>query len=168
MDFAHNEAGTEAILDVAEAVAGGAAGGARTAGSPAGARAPITAIIGTAGDRPDDSLRGVGRIAAERADRVAIKETLGYLRGRNRSDVVGTLLEGAAEGGKDPAAIPVYETEPAALEAELVGAGAAAAAAGDARQDAPRVVVLFCHESRDEVFALLERLGATPVVAVAG
>ncbi len=47
VDFAHNEAGVGAILDVAEGIAGGAAG--RTA--------PITAIIGTAGDRPDDTLR---------------------------------------------------------------------------------------------------------------
>ena len=42
-----------AVLDVAEGIAGGAAGRA----------APITAIIGTAGDRPDDTLRGIGRIA---------------------------------------------------------------------------------------------------------
>ena len=156
VDFAHNEAGTDAILDVAAALAR----------RPEGGSAPITAIIGTAGDRPDDSLRGIGRIAAERADRVAIKETLGYLRGRARGEVIGILLEGAAAGGKVPAAIPVYETEPEALEAELMGAGAMAA--GDAGPDAPRVVVLFCHEARDEVFALLERLGAVPVVSVAG
>ena len=159
VDFAHNEAGTEAILDVAEALAGGADGSAT--GGAAAAAAPITAIIGTAGDRPDDTLRGIGRIAAERADRVAIKETLSYLRGRERAEVVGMLRDGAADGGKDPAAIPVYETEPGALEAELVGRGAAAA--GDGGPDPRRVVVLFCHEAREEVFALLERLGARPM-----
>jgi len=160
VDFAHNEAGTEAILDVAEALAGGATGGAVRGAAGRGA-APITAIIGTAGDRPDDTLRGIGRIAAERADRIAIKETLSYLRGRERAAVVGILRDGAADGGKDPAAIPVYQTEPDALEAELVGRGAAAA--GDEGPDPRRVVVLFCHEARDEVFALLERLGAQPV-----
>ena len=66
VDFAHNEAGVSAVLDVAEGIAGGAAGRA----------APVTAIIGTAGDRPDDTLRGIGRIAGQRAQRVAIKETL--------------------------------------------------------------------------------------------
>ncbi len=66
VDFAHNEAGISAVLDVAEGIAGGAAGRA----------APITIIIGTAGDRPDDTLRGIGRIAGERAQRIAIKETL--------------------------------------------------------------------------------------------
>ena len=44
-------------------------------------------IIGSAGDRPDDTLRGIGRIAAERADRVVIKEMLRYLRGRTRESV---------------------------------------------------------------------------------
>ncbi len=155
VDFAHNEAGTEAILDVAAAIAGGAAG-------PA---APVTAIIGTAGDRPDDSLRGIGRIAAGMAQRVVIKETIAYLRGRDRAELVRLLGEGLAQGGVDPATITVYGTEAEALEAELVGSGSAAA--GEGRPDAPRIVVLFCHQDRDEVFALLERLGAHGVDAAA-
>ena len=89
VDFAHNEAGIAAILDVAEGIAAGAAGRA----------APITVIIGTAGDRPDDTLRGIGRIAAERAQRVAIKETLAYLRGRTRESIVGELLAGVRSAG---------------------------------------------------------------------
>ena len=88
VDFAHNEAGVAAVLDVAEGIAGGAAG--RTA--------PVTAIIGTAGDRPDDTLRGIGRIAAQRAQRVAIKETLKYLRGRSRESVVGEIMAGIVVG----------------------------------------------------------------------
>ena len=156
VDFAHNEAGTEAILDVAAAIAGGAAGRA----------APVTAIIGTAGDRPDDTLRGIGRIAATQAQRVAIKETLEYLRGRDREEVVGAIKAGIAEGGMDPSTVPVYETETAALEAELSGSSGAAATNG--RADAPRVVVLFCHAERDSVFALLERLGARQVDAADG
>jgi cyanophycin synthetase len=151
VDFAHNEAGTSAILDVAAGIAGGAAGRA----------APITAIIGTAGDRPDDTLRGIGRIAGQRAQRVVIKETLSYLRGRDRDNVVDTILEGVAEGGMDPSTVRVYDGEAAALEGELVGSGAAASS--DGRADAPRVVILFCHEQRDAVFSLLERLGARQV-----
>jgi cyanophycin synthetase len=152
IDFAHNEAGTEAILDVAAAIGGGAAGRA----------ARITAIIGTAGDRPDDTLLGIGRIAARKADRIAIKETLGYLRGRERDEVVRVLRAGVVEGGGDPDAITVYPSETRALESELAGSGGAAAN-GNGRADAPRVVVLFCHEERDEVFELLKRLGARPV-----
>jgi cyanophycin synthetase len=142
VDFAHNEAGVSAVLDVAEGIAGGAAGRA----------APITAIIGTAGDRPDDTLRGIARIAAKRAQRVAIKETLKYLRGRSRESIVGELLAGVKEGGMPTSEVTVYESETAALKAELADSGAR-----------PRVVVLLCHEEREEVFGLLETLGARPI-----
>jgi len=153
VDFAHNEAGTSAIMDVAAGIAGGAAGRA----------APITAIIGTAGDRPDDTLRGIGRIAAERAQRVVIKETPTYLRGRTRESVIDTILDGVAEGGMDPATVQTYEGEAVALEAELVGLGASGAGGG--RSDSPRVVILFCHAEREAVFTLLGRLGARQVDA---
>ena len=142
VDFAHNEAGVSAVLDVAEGIAGGAAGRA----------APITAIVGTAGDRPDDTLRGIARIAASRAQRVAIKETLKYLRGRSRESIVGELLAGVREAGVSTADVAVYESETAALKAELADATAR-----------PRVIVLLCHEEREEVFQLLESLGARPI-----
>jgi cyanophycin synthetase len=151
VDFAHNEAGVGAVLDVAQGIAAGAAG--RTA--------PITAIIGTAGDRPDDTLRGIGRIAAERSQRVAIKQTLKYLRGRTAGSVVGELMVGVVAGGGSPADVPIYDSETEALQAELTGAAGAGANGG--RSDAARVIVLLCHEDRDGVFALLARLGARPV-----
>ena len=140
VDFAHNEAGAEAILHVARGLAAGA---------------PVTAIVGTAGDRPDDTLVGVGRLAGQLADRVVLKETRKYLRGRDAGNVIRLLREGLAAAGKDTAATPLYLTETAALEAEL---------AGDGATSHPRVVVLFCHEQRDEVFDLLDRLGARPLL----
>jgi len=151
VDFAHNEAGVGAVLDVAEGIAGGAAGRA----------APITAIIGTAGDRPDDTLRAIGRIAAERAQRVAIKQTLRYLRGRTAESVVGELMAGIEAGGGDPADVPVYEGEAEALRAELNGA--AGGGIHGSRPDSARVIVLMCHEDREGVFELLDRMGARPV-----
>jgi cyanophycin synthetase len=151
VDFAHNEAGVGAVLDVAQGIAAGAAGRA----------APITAIIGTAGDRPDDTLRGIGRIAAERSQRVAIKQTLKYLRGRTPESVVGELMVGVVAGGGNAADVPIYETETEALQAELNGSAGAGAQGG--RSDAARVIVLMCHEDRDGVFGLLKRLGARPV-----
>src|SRR3954452_24047937 len=149
VDFAHNEAGISAVLDVAEGIAGGAAGRA----------APITAIIRTAGDRPDDTLRGIGRIAAQRAQRVAVKETRNYLRGRTESAVVGELLAGVTAGGGNATAVPIYESETVALRAELNGA----AGHDGGRPDAGRVIVLMCHEEREAVFDLLDGLGARPV-----
>ena len=151
VDFAHNEAGVGAVLDVAQGIAAGAAGRA----------APITTIIGTAGDRPDDTLRGIGRIAAERSQRVAIKQTLKYLRGRTAESVVGELMVGVVAGGGSAADVPIYDSETEALQAELNGAAGAGAHGG--RPDAARVIVLLCHEDRDGVFALLARLGARPV-----
>jgi cyanophycin synthetase len=150
VDFAHNEAGIDAILDVAEGLA-------RPDGGP---RAPITMIVGTAGDRPDDALRGIARIAARRADRVAIKETLGYLRGRSRSAVVGELLAGFKAGGFAPADVPVYETEPLALRGELEHA---AATAGQPDGHVRAVVVLMCHEDRAGVYDVVRDLGGHPV-----
>ncbi len=47
VDFAHNEAGLEALLDVADGIAAG--GAARTS--------PVTLIVGAAGDRPDGDDR---------------------------------------------------------------------------------------------------------------
>ena len=150
VDFAHNEAGISAVLDVAEGIAAGAAGRAT----------PITSIIGTAGDRPDDTLRGIGRIAAERSQRVAIKQTLRYLRGRTAKSVVGELLAGVAAGGKVAADVPVYDTEVDALRAELNGVGHGPDGRG---ANAARVVVLMCHEDREGVFDLLRTIGARPV-----
>jgi cyanophycin synthetase len=148
VDFAHNEAGVSAVLDVAEGIAGGAAGRA----------APVTAIVGTAGDRPDDTLRGIGRIAARRAQRVAIKETRKYLRGRSRESVVGEIMAGIVAAGRSAAEVAVYESETGALRAELARNGD-----GAAKPDSPRVIVLMCHEEREEAFAMLAELGAHPV-----
>ena len=153
VDFAHNVAGLAALLDVAGAIAAGA-GGRVT---------PITVIIGTAGDRPDDTLRGMGAIAAAGAQRVAVKETLSYLRGRSRESVVGELIAGAREAGWTTE-IPVYENETAALRAELNGAGGGVSGA---RPDGARIVVLLCHEDRTGVFALLADLGFRPVQSTA-
>ena len=161
VDYAHNEAGLLALLDVADGIAAG--GAARTW--------PLTLIIGTAGDRPDDTIRGIGRIAGARARRVAIKETVGYLRGRDPAEMVEVLRAGIAEGAGevtaagrpgavDPAAVPVYESEVAALRAELAVAGGPDAAG---RPDQPAVIALMCHAERDDVFRLLADLGARPV-----
>ena len=131
----------------------------------------MTLIVGTGGDRPADTIRGIGRIAARRAQRVAIKETPDYLRGRDRHETIEALRAGIAEGAAevaaarrpgaiDPAAVPVYEGEVAALRAELALAGAPDA---HGRPDQPAVVVLMCHAERDDVFRLLADLGARPV-----
>jgi cyanophycin synthetase len=139
VDFAHNEAGLEALLDVGRAI---------------GPAAQLSAVVGTAGDRPDDTLRGMGRIAARRVDRLAIKESLQYLRGRTREGVVGEIRAGARAAGW-PGEIPVYESETAALAGEL-----------DLAREAPGVLVLLCHEDRVGVFQLLQDRGFRPLTSI--
>ena len=145
VDFAHNEAGVAVLMDVVDAIA-------HATGSN-GRRAPISAIIGLAGDRPDDTLRGVGRTVAGRVDRFVQKEMLHYLRGRTRESVLGEIRGGAVEGGWTEE-IPVYIDEPTALGAELDRTEAAERA---------EVIVLLCHEDREGVYRLIAERGLRPV-----
>jgi len=145
VDYAHNEAGLTALFDTAEALVG----------KRGKRRATINVIVGTAGDRPDDSLRAVGRLAAERGDQSAIKESLVYLRGRTRAGVIGELKGGMRAGGASPASVPVYENEPDAVRGELETPGRLAAS----DDGTPRVVLLMCHSQREEVEAYLAESG---------
>jgi cyanophycin synthetase len=145
VDFAHNEAGVAALLDVVDAIARSVGSGARPA--------PISGIVGLAGDRPDDTLRGVGRQVAQRVDRFVQKEMLHYLRGRTRESVLGEIRAGALDGGWI-GDIPVYLDEPAALGAELDRTDAA---------EQPEVIFLLCHEDREGVYRLLAARGLKPV-----
>ena len=146
IDFAHNEAGVAVLLDVVDAIA-------KSQWVPTGSRAPISGIVGLAGDRPDDTLRGVGRLVAQRVDRFVQKEMLHYLRGRTRESVLGEIRAGAREGGWK-GDIPVYGDEPEALGAEL-----------DRTQSAeqPEVIFLLCHEDREGVYRLIAERGLKPV-----
>jgi hypothetical protein len=67
-------------------------------------------------------------------------------------------MVGIRAAGHSTADVPVYESETEALRSELARNGE-----GAARPDAPRVIVLMCHEERTEVFALLNELGAKPI-----
>jgi len=153
VDFAHNEAGVGVLMDVAEAIATREGAG---AGPGRDGRAQLTTIVGLAGDRPDDTLRGVGRIVGGRADRFVLKEMLHYLRGRTRESVIGEITAGAREGGwKDE--LPLYLTEVDALGAELDRTD------GAGRATPREVIVLLCHEMRNEVFALIATRKLRPV-----
>ncbi len=154
VDFAHNEAGVSAVLGVAMGLVGDRA-------ARAGRRS-LVVVVGTAGDRPDDTLRGVARLAAEAADRVAIKETLSYLRGRTRASVVGELRAGIAAGGGDARHVTVYESETDAVEGEVDASGTLVGTGS------PGVLVVMCHEDRAGVVATLRRLGFEPAVSPRG
>ena len=149
VDYAHNEAGLAALLDTIEGLVGRR--GKR--------RATVSVIIGAAGDRPDDAMRAVGQLAARRADEVAIKEDLPFLRGRTRASAIGELREGIRAGGMNPSSAPVYELELDGLVGELTTPGRLAAT----DDGTPRVVMLMCHAERDAVAGYLADEGFVEV-----
>ncbi len=136
IDFAHNEAGLTGLLQVSRGLA---------------REHRVLLALGTAGDRTDEILRSLGRIAAEGSDEVVIAEKLHYLRGRDREEMNELFREALAEGGIDRTRVDVHSTELTALQALV-----ARAQPGD-------VVAVMAHAERAEIFAWLEAAGARPV-----
>jgi cyanophycin synthetase len=133
VDLAHNEAGLEALMDVAH-----------------GLKAPggqVHVGLGVAGDRTDELLESIGEMAGLRADRVVAAHKAHYLRGRTMAELESHLRVGLARAGV--ADIDSFETELAGLQALVPGA-----ADGD-------VVALMCHSERVQVAAWLAQQGAT-------
>ncbi|MGI8476987.1 MAG: glutamate ligase domain-containing protein, partial [Thermomicrobiales bacterium] len=105
----------------------------------------VVAIVGTAGDRTDASLRSIGRIAAERSDFVIVKQTAKYLRGRTNEQIDALYLAGIGDGGGT-------RHEVCADELSAMELAVADAKPGD-------VIAIMCHEQVDEVLALLRTIG---------
>ncbi|HET7398082.1 MAG TPA: tetratricopeptide repeat protein [Intrasporangium sp.] len=123
MDMAHNEAGLEALLEVARGLT-----------APGGY---VRLALGCAGDRPDEAIAGMGELAGRGADEVVIKGTAHYLRGRAPEELADLLRAGLARAGV--LGVPELDTEVESL-AHL----AAHAVDGD-------TVAVMCHSERVEV-----------------
>jgi cyanophycin synthetase len=132
LDYAHNEAGMDGLVEILQGL------------RPAGRE--IWLAIGTAGDRTDAILQGFAVRAALGADHLAVAELLKYLRGRPREDVVDQLRRGAARAGKRD--VPVYPDEMRALRGMLK-----ASAPGD-------VVGITALAQREAAFRWLRSKGA--------
>jgi cyanophycin synthetase len=103
LDYAHNEAGMDGLVEILQGL------------RPPGRE--IWLAIGTAGDRTDEILQGFAVRAALGADHLAIAELKKYLRGRPREDVIAQLRRGAARAGQHE--VPVYVDELRALRGML-------------------------------------------------
>jgi cyanophycin synthetase len=136
VDFAHNEAGLAGLLDVCHRLAG--------------ARGRVRLALGTAGDRTDEILRNLGRLAGQRADDVVICEKRHYLRGRELEAMNEIFRAGAAEGGYR-GRMAAHATELEALQALLK------------RSRSGDVIAVMTHVERREIFAWLEGAGYAPV-----
>ena len=120
VDLAHNEAGLEALLRVAEGL------------RPPGAVVHLG--LGTGGDRTDEILQALGELAGRRADRVTVVHKEHYLRGRSMPDLEEQLRVGLSRVG-------VGEVESYPTELEGLQALVATASDGD-------VLAVMCHADR--------------------
>ena len=123
IDLAHNEAGLQALIEIARGIL------------PPGGRLLIG--VGTAGDRTDDVFVTLGEIAALAGDVVEIAHKDEYLRGRPMAELGALIKEGAGHAGVEITA--EHPGEVPAL-ASLVGQ----ARAGD-------VVAMMTHQDREQV-----------------
>ena len=133
IDLAHNEAGLEALLRVAEGL------------RPPGAVVHLG--LGTGGDRTDEILQALGELAGRRADRVTAVHKEHYLRGRSMDDLEAQLRIGLSRVG-------VGEVE--SYPSELEGLQAMVATAGDGD-----VLAVMCHADRALLHAWLTGHGGT-------
>jgi cyanophycin synthetase len=133
VDLAHNEAGLEALLDVAHGLV-----------RPG---AKVRLGLGTAGDRTDDILAALGRIAGQRADQVVLAHKAHYLRGRTLAEMEEPMRDGLAEVG-------VAHADSAPTELAGLQALVASAHHGD-------VVALMCHAERLEIVGWIGSVGGS-------
>jgi UDP-N-acetylmuramyl tripeptide synthase len=107
-------------------------------------------VLGQAGDRDDQAIRGLARSAcAIRPDRVVLKEMTTYLRGRPAGQIPALMREEFMRGGVSADAITVAPSELDAVREAL-----AWAREGD-------LLVLTVHAERPAVLELLAASGAT-------
>ena len=133
LDYAHNEAGIDGLTEIARGLC-----------APTG---QTWLAFGTAGDRDDELLHGLGYRAARGADHVVVAELHRYLRGRDPEDLVGRLRAGAIDGGA--ADVPAKPDEVSALRFMLD------------RSSSRDVLAITALAQRPEMFAVLEHeLGA--------
>ncbi|HVL24466.1 MAG TPA: Mur ligase family protein [Thermomicrobiales bacterium] len=133
IDFAHNEAGLRQLLSFA--------------GHFRQTEGKLVAVIGTAGDREDSVFHAIGEIAASTADRVILKDSTKYLRGREPGDMLALMGEGVRRAGHDvPSETAPGEREAALHAFELV-------ATGD-------VVAVMCIEDYDYLLGWLDEHGS--------
>jgi cyanophycin synthetase len=131
VDFAHNPHGMRAIIETAMAI-------------PAKRR---IVILGQAGDRDDESIRGLARETWPwRPDRVILKEMAIYLRGRQKGESTALIRDEFMLLGADKGIFGTADSEMEAVHAALNECRP-----GD-------VVLLPTHAERQAVIDLMERL----------
>ena len=94
IDYAHNAAGLQTIGDFVERMTFGGDGA--PPGSPSWSANLRVAVIATPGDRRDEDMRELGRVAAGYFDEIIIREDVNP-RGRKRGEAAAHVMEGVQE-----------------------------------------------------------------------
>ncbi len=130
LDYAHNEAGIEALTSF----------GRRLLGSSGGR---MLAILGGPGDRLDGQIIAQGRIVGGRADWLLLHEEECYRRGRDVGETTELYRQGALEAGLPRERILPFPDEVAALRHVLSMA------------EEHDVILIAAHARREEMLTLL-------------
>jgi cyanophycin synthetase len=156
IDYAHNAAGLQMLGDFVERLA--AESPDSRPGEPSWAANLRLAVIATAGDRRDEDMRELGRVAARYFDDVIIREDR-HLRGREPGETAGLIFEGVKEGMNDGGRAGSVEIVPDEMDA--------ARSALD--RSRPGDLVVLCVDYATEIYRELEarRGSATPDVLAA-
>ena len=96
IDYAHNAHGLEAVGEFVERVTVAAPTGSGAPGAASWSANLRVAVIATPGDRRDEDMRELGRVAARYFDDVIIREDEN-LRGRKRGETAALIMEGVQE-----------------------------------------------------------------------
>ena len=145
VDYAHNAHGLETVGDFVERMTSHIGDGAPP-GTPSWAANLRVAVVATAGDRRDEDMRELGRVAARYFDELIIREDRST-RGRKRGEAAAHILEGVQEAMRKGARVGSVEI--------LVDEMAAARRALDRAR--PGDLVVLCVDYATEVWKELER-----------
>ncbi|MEX0984811.1 MAG: cyanophycin synthetase [Actinomycetota bacterium] len=144
LDYAHNAAGLDTLGDFVERMAADRPSGERPGEASWSANLRV-ATIATAGDRRDEDMRELGRVAAKYFDEVIVREDRNP-RGREHGEAAALIMEGIREAQLTGARVGNAEVIPDEKDA-------ATAALDRAR---PGDLVVLCVDYATEIYAMLE------------
>jgi cyanophycin synthetase len=102
IDYAHNAHGLRTVGDFVERMTSSPPSA--QPGAPTWSANLRVAVISTPGDRREEDMRELGRVAARYFDEVIVREDVN-LRGRQRGETAGHIMEGIQEAVSDGARV---------------------------------------------------------------
>ena len=146
LDYAHNAVGLETLGDFVERLVADAPRSTRP-GEASWAANLRVAVVATAGDRRDEDMRQLGRVAAKYFDEVIVREDV-HSRGRERGETAALIVDGVREqighDGVRAGSVDVVLDEMEAVRRAL-------------DRSRPGDLVVLCVDYATEVYQELER-----------